>query len=420
MSALKVLIVGASVAGPTTAYWLAKAGAKGTIIERFPELRTNGQSVDIRTVGVTVMRKMAGLEEAVRAKRPPMEAMALVRDDGRLYGTIEPTGNPDQQSLISEYEILRGDLNQILFDMTKDNENIHYVFGEQVTSIQQQHGENGPLTVDFMNGHATSDFDLVVACDGSTSRTRAIGLGCGVRDYITPTYSWAAYFTLTHDITGSKLGLGYSAVGGRAVAVGPDPSGGNSVMFMGVSPHKDESVVEPLRTAIKQGDDEVKRFVFQHYKGMGWKTDEILKGMMEADDFYASEIVQVHVPSLYKERFVMVGDAGYAPGPTGTGTSLAMAGAYVLAGEICRHKGDLAAGLKGYEERMRPIIKDLQKVPPFGPAIFAPYTAWGLWLRNTIFMIICWSGIISFAQKHFASGFAEADKYKLPEYDWDA
>jgi 2-polyprenyl-6-methoxyphenol hydroxylase-like FAD-dependent oxidoreductase len=55
-----VLIVGASIAGPTAAYWFVKAGFKVTIIERFPHLRTSGQNVDIRTSGVTVMRRMAG------------------------------------------------------------------------------------------------------------------------------------------------------------------------------------------------------------------------------------------------------------------------------------------------------------------------------------------------------------------------
>ena len=187
MSKLKVLVVGASVAGPTAAYWFAKAGANVTIIERFPRLRTNGQNIDIRTAGVTVMRKMPGMEAAVRAKTTPMEGISFVRDNGRPFGTIRASGNPDQQSLVSEYEIFRGDLAQILFDLTKDNENIKYVFGEQVTSMQQNENDDGPVTVEFANGLSTSEYDLVVACDGATSRTRAMGLSCGVRDHVKPT-----------------------------------------------------------------------------------------------------------------------------------------------------------------------------------------------------------------------------------------
>jgi 2-polyprenyl-6-methoxyphenol hydroxylase-like FAD-dependent oxidoreductase len=116
----------------------------------------------------------------------------------------------------------------------------------------------------------------------------------------------------------------------------------------------------------------------------------------------------------------LVGDAGYAPGFTGAGTTLALAGAYVLAGEVGRHKGNLAAGLRRYEDIMMPIIDDLQKVPPFVPAIFAPQTTWGIWLRNNIFGFIAWTRILEFAQRFFAGAFASADKYGLPDYEWVA
>lgn len=145
-----------------------------------------------------------------------------------------------------------------------------------------------------------------------------------------------------------------------------------------------------------------------------------MKGMMEADDFYASEMVQVKLPRIVKGRFALVGDAGYAPGPTGTGTTLALAGAYILAGEIGKHKGDLAAGLKGYEERMRPLIEDMQKIPPLVPGIIAPQTAWGLWLRNNIFAFITWTRVLEVVQRYFGGAFASTDQYKLPEYEWEA
>jgi len=142
--------------------------------------------------------------------------------------------------------------------------------------------------------------------------------------------------------------------------------------------------------------------------------------MWKSDDFYGSEVVQVKAPSTfnYSKRFVMVGDAGYAPGPTGGGTSLALAGAYVLAGEICKHGNDLKAGLEGYEQCMRPIITDLQEVPPLVPTIMAPQTAWGLWLRNMIFSLVTRSGIIGFAQKYFGGAHAHVDTYGIPEYEW--
>lgn len=421
MSDLNVLIVGASVAGPTTAYWLAKAGAKVTIIERFPSLRTGGQNVDIRNAGVSVMRKMQGMEQAVKAKTTGMEGISFVSDDGRPFATITATGDPNQQSLVSEYEIFRGDLARILFDMTKDNERITYIFGEQISSMQQIEG-GGPVTVEFANGHPTTKYDLVVACDGATSRTRAMGLGCGVRDHITSLDCWSAYFSVDKDLLdGSKTGKAWTTIGGRFFGLGPDPSGVTRVITQKIHARGSKDATLPFREAAKQGTAALKTYIAGEFSGAGWKTEQILEGMMESDDFYASEIVQVKVPSLHRGRFVLVGDAGYAPGPTGTGTSLAMAGAYVLAGELSTHKGDLAAGLRGYEERMRPIIDDLQKIPPGIPWIFAPQTAWGIWLRNTVLKVLCWgmafSGIFGWLSGLFSSSFG-GDKFGLPDYEW--
>ena len=421
MANLKVLIVGASIAGPTAAYWLAKAGAKVTVIERFSQLRTGGQGIDIRTAGVAVMRKMPGMEAAVRARTTTEEGISLVRDDGRPYGIIRGTGNPDQQSLVSEYEIFRGDLSRIIFDMTKNNEDVNYVFGEQIASIQQTEKHGGPVKVEFANGTPTSEYDLVVACDGATSRTRAIGFDCGVRDHIKPTNRWAAYFSVERDfLQGRKISLGLSAIGGRFIAAGPDHAPGmNRIALFKLSPRGNDDATLPFREAMKQGDDKLKDFVTQTFKGVGWKADEILKSMIHTDDLYASEVVQVQIPELYKRRVVLVGDAGYAPGFTGTGTSLAIAGAYVLAGEISKHMGDVAAGLRGYEEQMRPMINEMSKVPPLVPTIMAPQTAWGIWLRNTIFAFIAWMNIVGFVSKFFGAAFSNSEEYKLPMYDWE-
>ena len=421
MSGLRVLIVGASIAGPTAAYWLAKAGAKVTIVERFPQMRIEGQNIDIRTAGVTVMRKMEGMEELVRANNAQIDGMAMVRSDGRPYGTIMPTGNADQQSLVSEFEIYRGDLARILYDMTKDHKNIKYVFEEQVSAIRHHEKEEGPITVEFANGRLpTSEYDLVVACDGATSRTRALGLGCGARDYVHPINAWAAYFTADKPfLNGSKIGQGFGATGGRFMAIGTDRDGERSrVMFMQFCSSSNADRMVDFRAAQKQGNDALKAHIAGCFGNVGWKVGEALECMVDSNSFYASEIVQVKPPSLSKGRFVMVGDAGYAPGPTGSGTTLAIAGAYILAGEICQHKGDLAAGLRGYEEEMKPLIKELQQIPPMLGAFMAPQTAWGLWLRNHIFAFIAWSRIIEFAQRFFAGAFAHTDQYKLKDYPW--
>ena len=192
------------------------------------------------------------------------------------------------------------------------------------------------------------------------------------------------------------------------------------MVLMGIHPRSKPEALDLFRKAAQEGDSAIKSYVAQRFACAGWITEDVLSAMMDSSDFYASEMVQVKVSSLYRGRIVLVGDAGYAAGPTGTGTSLAMSGAYVLAGELCRHKGDLRAGLQAYDERMRPIITDLQKIPPFFPGIIAPQTAWALWLRNRLFAFLEWTNIINYAQRLFGgnSSYVGSDKYGLVDYDF--
>ncbi|RYC81793.1 hypothetical protein BFJ63_vAg15310 [Fusarium oxysporum f. sp. narcissi] len=379
MSGLKVLVSGASIAGPATAYWLAKAGAKVTVIERFPALRTGGQAVDIRTAGVSVMRKMAGLESAVRAKSTQEEGSASFA-----------------------------------------KMNINYIFDEQIASMQQSEKIAGPITVTFTNGTEASEYDLVVACDGATSRTRALGLGCNGGDQIVSTNCWSAYFSIPQDLlNGSKIGQGFNAVRGRNISIGSDPEGFSRVLLMCMNPRdKPESAVA-FREASAKGNDALKKYIAQHYSDVGWKSSIALKEMMNSEDFYASEIVQVKTPTLSKGRFVLVGDAGYAAGLTGGGTSLALAGAYILAGELSKHNGDITAGLQGYEQQIRPLINKMQMIPPLITTILAPQTAWGIWLRNNIFAFVAWTGLVELAQRYIGGGFGDARAFPIPEYDWE-
>ncbi len=419
MPQLRVLIVGASIAGTSAAYWFRKAGAHVTVIERFPSFRRTGQNVDIRTVGVEVMRKMPGMEAAVRAATTSMDKISFVDTHGRSYGAIGATGDPDQQSLVSEYEIFRGKLAGIIYSYTEHDPHVRYIFGEQLAGMMPQgEGGNGPVAVEFANGHAPEEFDLVVACDGATSRTRALGLDCGVRDHIITTNHWAAYFDIDKDLLdGSKVGVSYSAPGGRMVCLGPDPDGGCKGVLLSIAASSGADLAGPFRAAQKH-DDTLRDFVAERYRGAGWRTDEIMDRMMTSDTLYASEMVRVKTDTLSRgSYFALVGDAGYAA-PSGAGTTLAMAGAYVLAGEVAAHPRDLKAALAAYETTMRPLVDEMQKVSPLFWRIMAPQTAWGVALRNRVLQLVCWTGVLDAAQRLFAGAFSSAEKHVLPQYEW--
>lgn len=200
--------------------------------------------------------------------------------------------------------------------------------------------------------------------------------------------------------------------------MGPNPSGRTNVTFMSINKPESDSA-NLLRQAMNEGTPALKQFIDRHYRGSGWRVDELLDKMMPADDLYASEVQSVRPPILHKGRFVLVGDAGYGPGFTGSGTSLALSGAYILAGELSKHPGDIKAGLEAYQARMKPIIEDLQKEPPFITAFMSPQTATGIAIRNKVFSsMAAGSGIAGYFQRTFASAFAKNDKHVIEDYKW--
>ena len=83
--------------------------------------------------------------------------------------------------------------------------------------------------------------------------------------------------------------------------------------------------------------------------------------------------------------------SSYCASPiSGMGTTLALSGAYNLAGALNRHIEDYTAAFGEYEDKMRPIVDRAQKLPPGAPHIFAPETAWGILVMRIIFGILSW------------------------------
>jgi 2-polyprenyl-6-methoxyphenol hydroxylase-like FAD-dependent oxidoreductase len=92
--------------------------------------------------------------------------------------------------------------------------------------------------------------------------------------------------------------------------------------------------------------------------GLGWVVPQILEHMADdASGFHFDARIQVIMEHWTKGRVALVGDAGYAVSlTTGQGASMAMAGAYVLAGEIAAAGADPAAGITRYEDEIREYV----------------------------------------------------------------
>ena len=85
----------------------------------------------------------------------------------------------------------------------------------------------------------------------------------------------------------------------------------------------------------RRNTDEQRALLTTTFRGRGLAVRRVARGGGEADDFYFDAFAQVHMPTISQGRVTLVGDAGYCASPlSGMGTSLALVGAYVLAGEL--------------------------------------------------------------------------------------
>ncbi|MFI9271166.1 FAD-dependent oxidoreductase [Kitasatospora sp. NPDC052896] len=348
-TSLRVLICGGGIAGQALAHWLARGGHRVTVVERFPALRATGAQVDLRGQGIAAVERM-GLLDAVRSRLVDEPGVAFVNARGRVRGTIMAnTSGRGRQTLTSEYEIMRGDLVQILHDATKDG--VDHVFGISVERFEQ---DEKRVVAHFSDG-SCDEFDLLVGADGQGSRIRRAILPPGSADPYRPLGIHLAYWFIPRIASDGNIRDTYHAPGGRMIMRRSHNPTETQVYFALRERSSEASAVhrEPV--------ERQKRFWTERFRDAGWQTERFLEGMVETESFYSQEVVQVRTDTWSQGRVVLVGDAAHCASPySGMGISGGLVGAYVLAGEINRHAHDLPTALANYDTVLRPFVDEIQ------------------------------------------------------------
>lgn len=360
---MRILISGAGIAGSSLAFWLGKLGHDVTVIEWYPTLRTTGLQIDLRGHGIEVLKRM-GLEQAFRAKSAPEQGIEIIDSTGRRRAFFPAnTSGKGLQSFTSEFEIMRGDLCRLLYDASKTR--AKYVFGSSVESFEDK---GSCVKVKFADGE-TDEFDLLVGADGQWSRTRKMLLGSDTEGVNMLHGQHVAYFTLPRPIQEGEgyIATAYIAPGKRGVQLrrnNPD----DVQVYLGCT-----SGSERLRNARRGDVREEKEALAELFDGAGWQTEQIVKAMMDAGDFYCERMAVVKLDAWSRGRVALTGDAAWTPSAnTGMGTTAALVGSYVLAGEIGRHCGradregapgvdGVAAAFEAYHGRYAPFMDQVQK-----------------------------------------------------------
>src|ERR1700728_4471541 len=166
----KALISGASIAGPTLAYWLHRYGFDVTVVERAAAVRSGGYPIDIRGTAMEVVERM-GLRPQVEAAHIASRDLTFVDALGKTIGSI-PIYDVTVNEAGQDVELSRGELTRLLYGLTKDS-TVRYRFKDSIEALED---DGSGVHVRFANGERQR-YDVVVGADGIHSGTCRLAFG---------------------------------------------------------------------------------------------------------------------------------------------------------------------------------------------------------------------------------------------------
>ena len=395
MNRKSVLISGAGIAGPALAYWLLKRGFQPTLLERAERFREGGYMIDFWGVGYDVAERM-NLIPRLRDAGYLIDRIKFVDERGQLRSGFD--AKMLRRALCNRFFSLpRGDLARAIFDTVADK--IETLFDDTITAISEN--ADG-VEVQFEHGRPRR-FDLLIGCDGLHSAVRQIArdhekefekyLGYYCASFITTNYPHREEQTYTSYAEPGRQISRYALRGGRTA-------------FLFIFARE-----QPLtETPDLPGAKAMLRDTFKHDRWI--EVPEILERLETCNDLYFDSVSQIRMPSWSGGRITLVGDAAYCPSLlAGEGAGFALAGAYILAGELQQANGDHVVAYRAYERRFRPFIERKQKSAAQFATSFTPKTRLGLFVRDLVLRFTAFPLVSNWLMRRFVT-----DRYQLPDY----
>lgn len=391
---MKIAINGAGIAGPALAYWLLHHGHEPVLIERAPTLRTGGYVIDFWGAGYDIAEKMGILPRLLDLGYQVKE-VRFVDAHGRKSGGFS-TGVFSRMTGDRFTSLQRSDLAATIHAAIEGK--VETIFGDSIASIEEGADH---VRVAF-DRTPQRDFDLVVGADGLHSRVRSLAFGPEAQAERFLGYNIAA-FELTGYRPRDELAYVSHARAGRQVS--RFSMRGDRTLFLFCYRER-----EPA--PIPEDDSDRRTALRREFADMRWEMPAILDAMDRVEDIYFDRVSQIEMPRWTKGRVALIGDAAACVSLlAGEGCGLAMAEAYVLAGEIARAGNDHAAAFARYEERMQPFLAAKQASARKFASSFVPETDFGVAFRNWMMRLMVIPPVANFLVGDLN------DNIDLPDYE---
>lgn len=327
---MRVLIVGAGIAGLTLSALLRQKGIRPQLVDRAPDFNAAGYMLALFPMGNRVLHGL-GAFDAFLARSEPMDVYTMCNGHGEPMQTFDIAGALGKFGVTRQ--LSRADLLQILRDAAPD---APLERGVRVDRLVD-HGEEIEA---FADDRSLGRFDLVVGADGIHSAARRHVAG---EAEMRPTgwggwVWWAPAAAAPHKTVTEYWGAG---------------------RFVGIYPIRDRIGVIAAGPIDEIGHDRIGGSgarlaeLFADYKGVARAPFDAMPA--HDKDMFFWNLEDCRAPRWSKGRVVLMGDSACAFLPTaGVGASMAMESAAVLADELGRTdaKG-ISLSLQHYETRRR-------------------------------------------------------------------
>ena len=167
----KIILIGAGLAGPLLANYMAQRGCVVTIIESRPDMRkvpiSAGRSINLALSarGIQALKEI-GLYNRIKPISTPMKGRMIHDLDGTTH--MLPYGQTDDEIIFS---VSRAQLNMELMTLAEESKNVTILFNHKLVSADFDQNKLYLKILDT-NSDKELSFSRVIGCDGSASVLR--------------------------------------------------------------------------------------------------------------------------------------------------------------------------------------------------------------------------------------------------------